>query len=130
MSANEDPARLLVGPGDHRELDADADGKEISSLRTLLREAITKKSQERATACRERAKKADLLVADRIRDQRVKKGITLQALADAVGVSFQQLHKYERGLDRLTIGRLCLIAGALGASASDLIPWDLGRSER
>lgn len=130
MSANEDPARSVVEPRDQRELDPEADARDISSLRTLLREAITKKNQERATACRERAKKFDLLVAARIREQRIKKGITLQALADAVGVSFQQLHKYERGLDRLTIGRLCLIAGALEASISDLVQRDLRRLER
>jgi transcriptional regulator with XRE-family HTH domain len=55
----------------------------------------------------------DRLVAVRIRARRLGQGITLQALAREIGVAFQQAHKYERGLSRITAGRLYHVACAL-----------------
>jgi transcriptional regulator with XRE-family HTH domain len=55
----------------------------------------------------------DRLVAARIRARRLGQGITLQALAREIGVAFQQAHKYERGLSRISAGRLYHVACAL-----------------
>lgn len=55
----------------------------------------------------------DQRVADRIRTRRIDRGITLQALARQIGVAFQQAHKYERGLSRISAGRLYRVARAL-----------------
>ena len=44
-------------------------------------------------------------------------GLTQQQLAELIGVTFQQAHKYERGLNRVTTGSLHRIAGALGVRA-------------
>ena len=55
----------------------------------------------------------DRHVANRIRARRRMLGITQQHLADRIGVAFQQTHKYERGHNRITAGRLFQIAKAL-----------------
>ena len=40
-------------------------------------------------------------------------GLSQQQLADLIGVTYQQAHKYERGLNRVSAGRLYAIARAL-----------------
>ena len=42
-------------------------------------------------------------------------GLTQDQLAAMIGVSYQQAHKYERGINRVTAGRLFEIARALDA---------------
>jgi transcriptional regulator with XRE-family HTH domain len=64
---------------------------------------------------REPAELIDQRVAARIRGRRMDMGITLQALAQQIGVAFQQAHKYERGLSRISAGRLYHVACALKA---------------
>jgi transcriptional regulator with XRE-family HTH domain len=59
------------------------------------------------------AEQMDQQVAARIRARRMDQGITLQALARRIGVAFQQAHKYERGLSRISAGRLYHVACAL-----------------
>jgi transcriptional regulator with XRE-family HTH domain len=41
-------------------------------------------------------------------------GLTQQQLAELVGVTYQQAQKYERGINRVSAGRLFDIARALG----------------
>ena len=41
-------------------------------------------------------------------------GLTQQQMAELIGVTYQQAHKYEKGINRVAAGRLCGIAGALG----------------
>jgi DNA-binding XRE family transcriptional regulator len=60
------------------------------------------------------ARAIDLRVARRIRERRLRIGMTQQTLAQIIGVAFQQAHKYERGLSRVSAGRLFHIATALG----------------
>jgi transcriptional regulator with XRE-family HTH domain len=62
----------------------------------------------------EPAKAIDLRVARRIRERRQRIGMTQQKLAQMIGVAFQQAHKYEHGLSRVSAGRLFQIATALG----------------
>ena len=40
-------------------------------------------------------------------------GLTQQQLADLIGVTYQQAHKYERGINRISAGRLYEIAQVL-----------------
>ncbi len=40
-------------------------------------------------------------------------GFTQQQLADLIGVTYQQAHKYERGINRISAGRLFEIAHVL-----------------
>ncbi len=41
-------------------------------------------------------------------------GLTQQQLANLIGVTYQQAHKYERGINRVSAGRLFGIAKVLG----------------
>ena len=52
-------------------------------------------------------------VASRIRERRLRAGMTQQRLAQIIGVAFQQVHKYEHGLSRVSADRLYQIATAL-----------------
>ena len=40
-------------------------------------------------------------------------GLTQQQIADMIGVTYQQAHKYERGINRISAGRLFEIARVL-----------------
>lgn len=45
-------------------------------------------------------------------------GMSQQQLAQAIGVTYQQAHKYERGLNRISAGRLFEAATVLGVPIS------------
>jgi transcriptional regulator with XRE-family HTH domain len=55
----------------------------------------------------------DVHVGKRIRHRRWMIGTTQQQLADKVGIKFQQIQKYETGMNRVSASRLWDIAGAL-----------------
>lgn len=55
----------------------------------------------------------DRHVGRRLHDRRIMLGLTQQEVADTIGVSFQQVHKYEKGTSRITAGRLSEIARIL-----------------
>lgn len=56
----------------------------------------------------------DVHVGKRIRQRRWMIGMTQQQLADSVGIKFQQIQKYETGMNRVSASRLWDIAGTLG----------------
>lgn len=58
----------------------------------------------------------------KIRDIRKRKGLTMQALADAVGTSQQQIDRLEKGHRKLTLDWLERLAQALGCSVLELLP--------
>jgi transcriptional regulator with XRE-family HTH domain len=55
----------------------------------------------------------DFHVGARMRERRIMLGLTLQALAELIGMTYQQAHKYEKGINRIAAGRLHQIAQAL-----------------
>lgn len=55
----------------------------------------------------------DVHVGKRIRHRRWLIGITQQQLASRLGVRFQQVQKYETGMNRVSASRLWAVAGAL-----------------
>lgn len=61
----------------------------------------------------ERADEVDKHIGRIIREQRENMGLTQSQLAQAISVSYQQIHKYEHGANRISAGRLWLIAEAL-----------------
>lgn len=63
---------------------------------------------------RPRAQDIDRHIGARLRRKRVINGLTQQALADLIGVTYQQAHKYESGVNRISAGRLYMIARVLG----------------
>ena len=56
---------------------------------------------------------ADRYVGNRIRERRVMLGLSQQQMAQLIGVTYQQAHKYERGINRISAGRLYEIARVL-----------------
>lgn len=58
-----------------------------------------------------------------LRQQRAEHGLTQQDLASELGVSFQQIQKYERG-GRISAGKLYILAHALGIPIGALFPQD------
>lgn len=61
-----------------------------------------------------RATDTDRHVGGRIRECRIMLGYSQQQMADMIGVTYQQAHKYERGINRISAGRLYEIAHVLG----------------
>ncbi len=55
----------------------------------------------------------DAFVGSRMRMRRLLNGLTQKELAAALGVSFQQIQKYEKGVSRIGPARLQLVARAL-----------------
>ena len=55
----------------------------------------------------------DVLVGSRIRSLRTTRGLSQTALAEAAGLTFQQIHRYERGNDRVSASRLWTFARTL-----------------
>ena len=55
----------------------------------------------------------DRHLGKRLRQRRRTLGLTQQQIAEAVGVRFQQIQKYECGANRISAARLWLLAKAL-----------------
>ncbi|SEK58971.1 helix-turn-helix domain-containing protein [Pacificibacter marinus] len=56
----------------------------------------------------------DVHVGKRVRHRRWMVGMTQQQLAEKVGIKFQQIQKYETGMNRVSASRLWDISEALG----------------
>ena len=63
---------------------------------------------------RSRPQDVDRYVGARMRERRIMLGLTQQQMAELIGVTYQQAHKYEKGINRIAAGRLFTIAQALG----------------
>jgi transcriptional regulator with XRE-family HTH domain len=63
----------------------------------------------------------DVQVGSRIRLLRQEAQMSQTTLAEHLGVTFQQVQKYKRGLNRVSAGRLTKIADALGVSVIKLL---------
>src|SRR5215203_2065436 len=77
------------------------------------------KSMKRSKASQQglHARKADgrdAEVGRRVRSKRLECSLSQTDLADRVGVTFQQVQKYEKGVNRIGAGRLQRISEALG----------------
>lgn len=71
----------------------------------------------------------DRLVGQRLRWRRRELRLTQEKLGDLLNLTFQQVQKYEKGVNRISAGRLYEVAAALGVpigyfydGASDLLP--------
>src|SRR5690242_21743071 len=67
-----------------------------------------------------RPNSADIQVGNSIRTHRLIAGMSQKALADCLGVSFQQVQKYEKGVNRVGAGRLPQIAEIFNVPISAL----------
>jgi transcriptional regulator with XRE-family HTH domain len=67
---------------------------------------------------RGRAQDVDRHIGARLRERRIMLGLTRQRLADQIGVTNQQAHKYERGTNQMAASRLYKAAQVLGVEVS------------
>lgn len=56
----------------------------------------------------------DITVGSRVRRARLSRGMSQSALAEQIGVTFQQVQKYENGSNRISASKLVEIADHLG----------------
>lgn len=64
----------------------------------------------------------DAFIGSEIVRRRKVVGLSQQALAQRIGVTFQQLQKYENATNRVAASRLAEIAKALGSKPGDFFP--------
>jgi transcriptional regulator with XRE-family HTH domain len=76
------------------------------------------KPSVRPASTRRRIVDVDRYVGARIRERRILLGLTQQNMAELIGVTYQQAHKYEKGFNRVSASRLYIIAQALGVEVN------------
>lgn len=64
---------------------------------------------------------ADKRIGQNIRRYRMERRLSQEKLGDALQLTFQQVQKYEKGTNRVSGGRLQVIAAFLGCSVLDLL---------
>ncbi len=72
------------------------------------------------------AEEVDAYVGARISLRRSALGLSQSALAQRIGVSFQQVQKYESGQNRISASRLHRVAAVLGTSVESFFPTEVG----
>ena len=60
----------------------------------------------------------DKYVGSRVRMRRIMLGMSQEKLGEAIGITFQQLQKYERGANRISASRLFNLSQVLGVPVS------------
>ncbi|MDX0196230.1 helix-turn-helix domain-containing protein [Sinorhizobium meliloti] len=68
----------------------------------------------------------DAFVGSRVRMRRLMIGLSQEKLADGLGITFQQVQKYEKGTNRIGASRLQAIADVLGVHPSFFFQQDEG----
>jgi len=66
----------------------------------------------------EETQRLDKIIGTKMNELRVSSGLSSQQLATAIGVTHQQIRKYEQGRDRIASSRLHLAAKALKVPTS------------
>ena len=66
----------------------------------------------------------DVRVGQRVRAYRLGRGMSQSTLGDKIGVTYQQVQKYEHGVNRIGSGRLKMIATVLGTTVTALFGED------
>jgi transcriptional regulator with XRE-family HTH domain len=70
--------------------------------------------KETRPSAKRRATAEDVAIGQKLRALRLDGGLSQSELGQRIGVTFQQLQKYEKGVNRVSAGRLARIAAALG----------------
>jgi len=63
-----------------------------------------------------KANPIDIHVGQRMRARRQHLGMSQEKLANAIGLTFQQVQKYEKGMNRMGSSRLLQVADVLGVT--------------
>jgi transcriptional regulator with XRE-family HTH domain len=87
---------------------------------------VAQQSRGGAAASGDGAAQIDVEVGLAVRCARLARGFSQSELADALGITFQQIQKYERGANRMAASRVVTAARFLGVRSADLLPPDDG----
>lgn len=88
----------------------------------------TKKKTKSKTASKPRsvgprtAGVVDVQIGERIRKRRLAIGVSQMRLAEQLGLTFQQIQKYEKGVNRVAASTLMRVARALDCKFTELLP--------
>ena len=63
----------------------------------------------------------DCAIGSRIRAMRILRGLSQTQLADVLGITFQQIQKYEKGTNRVAASTLVMISEALKVSPLEIL---------
>jgi transcriptional regulator with XRE-family HTH domain len=63
---------------------------------------------------KKRSNEIDKHISSRLAEIRKKKGVTRKQLGEYIGITVQQIQKYENGKNRISSGNLLVLAKALG----------------
>lgn len=63
----------------------------------------------------------DQQIGARVREFRLLRSMSQEALAERLGITFQQLQKYEKGLNRVSASALILICKELGITPNHIL---------
>jgi transcriptional regulator with XRE-family HTH domain len=84
-------------------------------MENTMARAMAKSSEDERHG---RVQDVDRHVGARMRERRITLGLTQNQLAELIGVTYQQAHKSERGINRMAASRLYKVAQVLGVDAS------------
>lgn len=72
----------------------------------------------------------DKYVGTQVRMRRKAMGLSQEKLGGALGITFQQIQKYEKGTNRVSASKLEMLAGALNVPVSYFFPSDENQLSR
>ncbi len=84
--------------------------------------AKAKKQAKPARTSARATTEVDAHIGLTIRTKRIEERMSQERLAEIIGVTFQQVQKYEKGVNRVAAPTLIKIAGALQCQPGDLLP--------
>lgn len=64
----------------------------------------------------------DTFIGRKVRLWRLARGVSQERLAEMIGVTFQQVQKYEKGINRIAASRLFAVANVLGTPVEQFYP--------
>ena len=73
------------------------------------------------TVTKARPHPVDECVGKEIKRQRIMRGMSQNQLANKLGITFQQVQKYEKGTNRIVISRLYQLASVLNVEVRDIM---------
>jgi transcriptional regulator with XRE-family HTH domain len=65
----------------------------------------------------------DRLIGQRLRALRIQSGMSQQELGKEVNISFQQVQKYEKGTNRISVSRMLQFCDLLQTTPHDVMGW-------
>ena len=71
---------------------------------------MPKRRRKRRTVLRDGPDHVDIHVGKRVRERRVSLGMSQANLGEYLGLTFQQIQKYERGVNRISASRLWVLS--------------------